>query len=32
LTYTIPDEISWDVAKEKPIGIDVSVGATLAMY
>ena len=32
LTYTVPDEISWDIAHEKPIGIDVSVGATLAMY
>lgn len=32
LTYTVPDEISWDIADEKPIGIDVSVGATLAMY
>lgn len=32
LTLTIPDEISWDVEKEKPMGIDVSVGATLIQY
>ena len=32
LSYTIPDEISWDVDKERPIGIDVSLGVTLIQY
>ena len=29
LTYTIPDDLSWDITEQVPMGIDVSVGLTL---